>query len=315
MAGESRSRRITTVRLRGDRLYAGRRGRRPAVEEPLDLRLRGVHLATLLRTPGHDIELAHGHLFAAGAITGREDVGEARYCDGAVTVAETGLAQNTYNVLDVAVRDLAAGFAVPAAVRPPTGSPVPGVAAVPAPTGTGEPAAAPVPGGAPERPVSGEQTIADVLTHRPGPLPPSEPLDPAVLFAGARALLASGTEDLAICRGLLLDARGGVLVAREDVHPENLVDKLVGWALLAGRLPLSGTTLVLSGGAGFDVVRRAFLAGIPVVAAADAATSLALDAAQALGITLVTALAAGSDGGAHAEVLTHPERLDLTQAL
>lgn len=328
MAGESRSRRITTIRLRGERLYAGRRGRRPAVEEPLDLRLRGVHLATLLRTPGHDVELAHGPLFAAGIIDGREDVGEARYCDGAVTVAETGLAHNTYNVLDVAVRDLAAGFVVPAAARSAAGSDLrssPSASLPSAKAGTREPApvhgeahepaATPVQGDPPERAVSGEQGIADVLAHRPGPLPPAEPLDPAVLFAGARALLAGGTADLAITRGLLLDARGEVLVAREDVHPENLVDKLIGWALLAGRVPLTATTLVLSGGAGFEEVRRAFLAGVPVVAAAGPATSLALDAAQAFGVTLVTALAAGPGEDAHAEVLTHPERLDLTQAL
>ncbi|MGP9693388.1 formate dehydrogenase accessory sulfurtransferase FdhD [Brachybacterium sp. AOP25-B2-12] len=309
MAGESRSRRITTVRLRGDRLYAGRRGRRPAVEEPLDLRLRGMHLETLLRTPGHDIELAHGHLFAAGTITGREDVGEARYCDGAVTVAETGLAQNTYNVLDVAVRDLAAGFVVPSPGLGlglgPDGSEVAGRSASsdrPAPTED------------PERAITGEQSIADVLIRRPDPLGATPSQDPAVLFAGARALLASGTDDQARTRGLLLDARGEALASREDVHPENLVDKLVGWALLAGQLPLSGAALVLTGPVGFGVVRRAFLAGAPVVAATGPATSLALDAAEAFGITLVTALAKGADGDAHAEVLTHPERLDLTQA-
>lgn len=92
--------RIRTVRVREGRLYAGRKGDRVAVEEPLDIRLNGQQLSLTMRTPGHDVELIHGFLHGEGLIAHRTDISEARYCDGAVVDDGTGVAQNTYNVMD-----------------------------------------------------------------------------------------------------------------------------------------------------------------------------------------------------------------------
>ena len=94
------STRIRTVRVRDGKLYAGRKGDHVAVEEPLDIRLNGQQLSLTMRTPGNDVELIHGFLHAEGLIRDREDVAEARYCDGAVVDAGSGFAQNTYNVMD-----------------------------------------------------------------------------------------------------------------------------------------------------------------------------------------------------------------------
>ena len=74
-----------------------------AVEEPLEIRVDGRPLVVTMRTPGHDVELIHGFLHGEGMITHREDITEARYCDGAVVDAGSGFAQNTYNVMDFRV--------------------------------------------------------------------------------------------------------------------------------------------------------------------------------------------------------------------
>lgn len=296
MAGESRSRRITTVRVRQGRLYAGRRGGRSAPEEPLELRVNGRVLLTTMRSPGHDVELAHGHLFAAGVIAERSDVGEARFCEGAVPSGESGLPQNTYDVLDVVVRDLSAGFLVPPASDAPT---------------SGE--------------VSGEASIEAALGERDGALPlgPGR-VDPELLLAAARTLADAGnglgpaTGPVGGAHTVLLVAPDGTpRVRRADVHPLHALDKAIGWALLAESVPATEDALVLTAPVGFATVRRAFLAGIGCVATTSAVTSLAVDAAARLGITLVGSLAVGEDGAegeGRMDVHTHPERLDLTRA-
>ena len=100
MGRVTESARIRTVRVREGKLYAGRKGDRVAVEEPLDIRLNGQQLSLTMRTPGHDVELIHGFLHGEGIIRDREDITEARYCDGAVLDDGSGFARNTYNVMD-----------------------------------------------------------------------------------------------------------------------------------------------------------------------------------------------------------------------
>lgn len=252
-----------TQRVRVVRVEDGRRFGRPdrlAVEEPLELRVAGQPHAVTMRTPGHDIELAHGWLHAEGVIATASDVRLAQYCAGSVLDDETGTGVNTYNVLDL---QLAPGV-VPPTPRAQYTSSACGVC------------------GADSIESLSRQGRYDVAS------------DATVLDAG---LLLALPEELRAAQRTF-DSTGGVhaaglfttdgeaLVVREDVGRHNAVDKVVGWALLAGRLPLRGTVLQVSGRLSFELVQKAYLAGIPVVSAVSAPSSLAVGTASELGLTL-----------------------------
>jgi FdhD protein len=230
-----------------------------AVEEPLELRVDGTPLAVTMRTPGNDVELAHGFLLTEGVIGHRQDVRAARYCD---SVDESG--RNTYNVLDVA---LAAG------VPPPdpglernfyttSSCGVCGKASLDAVRlKTRFPPSA-----------NGVQVAPDVIRGLPDRLRTAQQV-----FDATGGLHAAG----------LFGADGSQLVVREDVGRHNAVDKAIGWALLADRIPLSGCVLMVSGRASFELMQKAVMAGIPVLAAVSAPSSLAVDLAMDAGVTLI----------------------------
>jgi len=271
-----------TVRRPVLRIAAGRPPtRRPdtlAAEEPMELRVGGRALAVTMRTPGHDVELAHGFLLTEGVITAPDDIVAAQWCD---SVDDTGA--NTYNVLDVAL--------APGVARPEAGV---------------------------ERNfyttsscgVCGKASLDAVRLRSRFP-PAGDPvrLDAATLY-GLPDALREAQRIFESTGGLhaagLFTADGTALAVREDVGRHNAVDKVMGWALLNGRVPAAGCVLMVSGRVSFELVQKAVMAGVPVLAAVSAPSSLAVELAREVGITLV-----GFLRGDSCNVYTRPERLVL----
>ena len=240
---------------------SGATSRRPdalAVEEPLEIRVGGEALSVTMRTPGHDVELAAGFLVSEGVVHRGDDFRSAIHCGG----PGTGGAENTYNVLDVA---LAPGVPAPVPRNFYTTSScgVCGTASIEAVQKTTSHPAADDPIRVPAEMLA---TFPDILrAHQ-------------AVFDKTGGLHAAG----------LFDATTGELVVvREDVGRHNAVDKVVGWAVTNDLLPLRGHVLMVSGRASFELVQKAAMAGIPVLAAVSAPSSLAVELAEQQGITLV----------------------------
>jgi FdhD protein len=254
-----------TARRRVTRYTIGERTARRedhlTVEEPLEIRVGGQALAVTMRTPGHDVELALGLLVSEGIVHDREDVVTARHCAGAPPGASDGGGE--FNVLDVR---LAAGVTVPDSARH----------ALTMTSACG---------------LCGKDSIEAVRSRSVHAVRDDGVLvDPAWL-AGLpdRMRLAQSVFERTggLHAAALVDVeRDELLVVREDVGRHNAVDKVVGWAVREGRLPLRGTVLVLSGRAGFELAQKASMAGIPVVASVSAPSSLAVDLAEEVGLTL-----------------------------
>ena len=250
-----------------------------AVEEPLEIRVAGEPLAVTMRTPGHDVELAAGFLVSEGIVARGEQFHTAIHCGGPGSGGE----ENTYNVLDIA---LAPGIAPP----PPEAARnfyttsscgLCGKRSIEA-----------------VRTVSAFDVSADAIRLTPELLAtlPETLREHQAVFDKTGGLHAAGLFDA---------ATGELLVLREDVGRHNAVDKVVGWALLNNRLPLTETVLQVSGRASFELAQKSVMAGIPVLTAVSAASSLAVDLAEETGLTLV-----GFLRGESMNVYTHPERVD-----
>ncbi len=251
-----------TVRHPVVRLNAERASQRPdrlAVEEPMELRVDGRALAVTMRTPGHDVELAHGFLLTEGVIASVEDVVAARYCG-----SQDSSGHHTYNVLDVT---LAPG------VAPPSGDLDRNFYTT---SSCG---------------VCGKASLDAVrLRSRYSPGGDFARVSPEALFALPDALRA-GQRLFESTGGLhgagLFTADADLLAVREDVGRHNAVDKVLGWALLNGHIPARGCVLMVSGRASFELVQKAVMAGVPVLAAVSAPSSLAVELAEDAGVTLV----------------------------
>jgi FdhD protein len=230
-----------------------------AAEEPLEIRLNGTALAVTMRTPGHDFDLVHGFLATEGVITGPDDVAGLRYCEG---VDDEG--RNTYNVIDV---DLAPGVSAPDTALDrnfytSSSCGVCGKASIDA-----------------IRTKSRYDVAADavrlpleVLLSLPDRLRGEQEV-----FDKTGGLHAAG----------LFTGDGDLVALREDVGRHNAVDKVIGDGFREGRLPLSGSVLMVSGRASFELTQKAAMAGIPVLAAVSAPSSLAVELSREVGITLV----------------------------
>ncbi|WP_320068271.1 formate dehydrogenase accessory sulfurtransferase FdhD [Micromonospora sp. RTGN7] len=240
--------------------------RRPdtlAAEEPLEIRVgpggpgRRRPLAVTMRTPGDDLDLAVGFLLTEGLIRSDADVHTAQLCAGAET-------PNTYNVVDVVL--------------------APGV---------------PEPATDPSRNfyttsscgVCGKASIDAVRTRSQFAVTDDPLTVPAELLAELPDRLRAGQRNFDRTGGLhaagLFTAEGELVVLREDVGRHNAVDKVVGWAVRQRRLPLAGHLLLVSGRASFELTQKAWMAGVPLLAAVSAPSTLAAELAEEAGMTLV----------------------------
>lgn len=229
-----------------------------AVEEPLEIRVGGKSIAVVMRTPGHDRELAAGFLVTEGLVRRRDDILDLVRCTDPSVAAEA----NRGNVLDVL---LAAGAEIDLArltrhVFTSSSCGICSKASIEAVRLQFPPlAAVPV-------------VRAAIVTRLPEQLRAAQ-----AAFAATGGLHASALFTLA----------GELEVVREDVGRHNALDKVVGAAFFAEQLPLADRILMVSGRVSFELMQKALAAGIPCVAAISAPTSAAVEFAQASGQTLV----------------------------
>jgi FdhD protein len=219
-----------------------------AVEEPLEIRIDGEPLTVTMRTPGDDIDLAAGFLYTEGLLGSMDQVREIRMCDE-----------------NVAAVSVAAGAALAPSSRRFVTTSACGVCGKDSIEAIRvrsrfDVAADPV------------RVSAAVLGALPDRLRQAQRV-----FASTGGLHAAG----------LFTTAGELLVLREDVGRHNAVDKVAGWALRSGRLPLAGCVLLVSGRASFELVQKAVMIGVPVLAAVSAPSSLAASLATEAGLTLV----------------------------
>lgn len=275
----------STVPVTAYRFQDGKLTARPdvvATEEPMEIRLvAGLGAATVtqrvavtMRTPGSDFELAAGFLFTEGILTEPDAIQSITYC------VDTTEAQR-YNIVNVTLRPwlrldperFQRNFSMNSSCG-----------------------------------VCGKATLEAVHVHL------REPVGSAALRVSAR-VLAELPDTLkerqtlfrrtgGIHAAWLCEPDGRLIVMREDVGRHNALDKLIGERLLARRLPLTDKVLVLSGRAGFEMVQKAAMAGIPVVASVGAPSSLAVDLARETGMTLI-----GFARGGSFNVYSGPERV------
>ena len=245
-----------------------------AVEEPLEVRIDGSPYVVTMRTPGDDFDLVAGFLVSEGVLWSADQLAAMRYCAG--TDME---GRQTFNVVEAV---LAEGVARPDAslerhVYTSSSCGICGTASIEA-----------------VHKVAHASVADDDTMFQPELVAslPERLREHQAVFDRTGGVHAAG----------LFDAFGELLCLREDVGRHNAVDKVVGWALRDGRLPLRGTVLQVSGRASFELAQKAHLAGIPVLSAVSAPSSLAVEHAASAGLSLV---AFNRDGHFNAYGATH----------
>jgi FdhD protein len=273
-----------------------------AAEEPLEIRIGGKQIAVTMRTPGDDFDLVAGYLAGEGVIRGSDGLARMRFCGDTACSGPIGLGapftvaddehgehspehgahdHDPYNIVDV---DLAPGVDLPLWSLDRT-TYTTGACGV-----------------------CGKSSIEAVRANAHWSVQ-DDPLrvTPELLYSLPRRLrehqkLFDKTGGLHAAG--IFDADGTLLCVREDVGRHNAVDKAIGWAVRQDRLPLRGHLLAVSGRASFELVQKAAAAGIPLLAAVSAPSSLAVELAQAAGMTL-----AGFVRGQTANVYAGAERI------
>jgi FdhD protein len=258
-----------------------------AVEEPLEIRIAETDLTGLqrpvrsiaitMRTPGEDFELAAGFLFTEGLLKRREDVAEIKYCEdspspptplplgeGSRALSPLGRGSQTFNIVTVHLRP---GVTVDAARVQRNFYTTSSCG------------------------VCGKASLDALEIQGCAPLERDTPKVGASVIRGLDATLRKQQALFAKTGGLhaaaLFDLNGKLLSLHEDVGRHNALDKLIGARLLSHQLPLTNYLLMVSGRTSFEIMQKALMAGIPIVAAVGAPSSLAVEVAQAFNITLI----------------------------
>jgi FdhD protein len=247
-----------------------------AAEEPLEIRVRGRSLTVTMRTPGNDFELAAGFFLTEGIIESPEQIVAIREAAGTKitergNIVEVDLSPDVKLDLESTQRNFFAASSCG---------------------------------------ICGKASIESVRRRGVRAVNPSFRMAPGIL-CGLPEKLKASQEVFSRTGGLhaaaLFDHDGQMLAEREDIGRHNAVDKIVGWAVRANRVPLAECALVVSGRGGFEIVQKAAVAGIPLVASVSACSSLAVRLAREAGMTL-----AGFLRGRRFVVYAGGERLGLT---
>jgi FdhD protein len=227
-----------------------------AAEEPLEIRVGNDPLSVTMRTPGHDLELAAGFLFTEGLVQRREQIlalapAKPKNSASPGNVVQAELAPESAPDFEKMRRHFFAASSCG---------------------------------------ICGKASIDSVRSRLLKAPNPDFRLDPELLLKLPDALRSS-QEVFRRTGGLhaaaLFNPAGALLVLREDIGRHNAVDKVIGWALLQDRVPLSNSVLLVSGRGGFEIVQKAIVAGVPVVASVSAPSSLAVQLARELRLTLI----------------------------
>jgi FdhD protein len=246
-----------------------------ATEEPLEIRIAARALGVTMRTPGNDEELAAGLLFAEGIVRSVADI-------GSILVCREPDAIDLRNVVNVR---LVEGIKVDwdrlrRTMLTSSSCGLCGKATIDALKTQAEPLSA-----------GGLSVGAEILSALPASLRSGQ-----IVFDATGGLHASG----------LFESDGKPMLVREDIGRHNAVDKVIGAALIRGLFPLDGKILMVSGRASYEIIQKAVVARIPIVAAVSAPSSLAVELAREFGVTLIGFLRGGSFN-----IYTHPARIRL----
>lgn len=225
-----------------------------ATEEPLEIRVDSNPLTVTMRTPGHDEELAAGFLWTEGLIESSSQIVEIRH------VSSTGTGVSNTICVEIADRSfdpaiLQRNFFAASSCG-----------------------------------ICGKASIEAIRVRGLTPPSPSFRITPELLCE-LPSRLREHQQVFGKTGGLhaaaLFDSIGKLLVLREDIGRHNAVDKVVGWALMKGLLPLSNCSMLVSGRGGFEIVQKSLAAGVPLLASVSAPSSLAVKLAREMGLTLV----------------------------
>jgi FdhD protein len=255
---------------------------RVAAEEPLEVRLHGRPFAVIMRTPGADLALTAGFLLAERVLKSADDLATIEHCREQPTPDASDEDLHPENVVNVMLAGgSAAGLEQAMADRRQVlGNSSCGLC--------------------------GRLTIASLKTDV-APLTFDRRVNAATIARlpdGLREAQAVFKETGGIHAAGLFTVDGAVEAVAEDVGRHNAVDKVIGQMLLADRLPLSDLILFVSGRTSFEIVQKAALAGLPMVGAVSAPSSLAVELAREVGITLI-----GFTRGGSFNIYSHPERV------